>query len=138
MRTICVVSDQWIVRFLHVVIHVVLQIARLCHCTNLVKFWEEIEQFPTDIGLFYAITVERIRAQHQEHTALAILVLIWLLYVKRPLSVKELQHAMAMNMETQQVESAAIVHEDILFSVCCGLVTIDKESRQVHLICESI
>ena len=98
--------------------------------------WEGIEQLPTEIGDFYSATLHRIRKQQSKLSALAQQVLVWVIYVKRSLSILELQHALAMNAEAQTLESYCIINEDILVSVCCGLITVDKETQHVRLVRE--
>ncbi|KAL7904030.1 ankyrin repeat-containing domain protein [Trichoderma velutinum] len=64
----------------------------------------------------YEEAVKRIEGQDSDSKELAWLVLQWITCAKRPLTTKELQHALAVEI------------------VCAGLVTIDEESKIIRLV----
>ncbi|KAJ7576066.1 hypothetical protein C8J56DRAFT_800653, partial [Mycena floridula] len=95
---------------------------------------------PKEIMDSYDDTMNRIKAQGEVEYELACQVFYWLAYTKRPLSTKELQHAVAVSEDKMQMDFDAIVDIDLLTGVCAGLIVI-QESRYHHqiiqLVCKS-
>jgi len=52
---------------------------------------------------------------------------------RRPLTVEELQTALAVVLDTTCMDSEDIIYEEVLTSVCAGLVLVD-EKRSVRLV----
>jgi hypothetical protein len=77
--------------------------------------------------------MERIKCQVPGSQKLATQVLLWIRCAKRPLTTKELQHALAVEIDTSELEENIPEIEDIV-SVCAGLVTIDNESDIIRLV----
>ncbi|OTA08248.1 hypothetical protein A9Z42_0091960 [Trichoderma parareesei] len=75
----------------------------------------------------------RIEAQGEALRILAKKVLSWLVHAKRVLSVTELQHAVAIEPGTSELDEEFIPDKEILVSICAGLVTFDTESRDIRL-----
>jgi hypothetical protein len=93
-----------------------------------------LETLPTEVDATYDEAMERIERQCEEDRDLAGQVISWITYAFRPLSVEELQHALAITPEMTEMDYEAIIDPDILTSVCAGLVTIDEESSTCRLI----
>ena len=55
-------------------------------------------------------------------------------YAFRPLTVIEVQHALAVEPGNVNFDEDALPDEDVLVSVCAGLVTIDQESKIIRLV----
>lgn len=69
--------------------------------------------------------MKRINAQLPEQQELAIQSLSWITFAKRPLTVLELQHALAIEKGTSDLDSDNVpLIEDVVF-VCAGLLTTD-------------
>lgn len=93
----------------------------------------------------YNDTVERIKSQRNGFRQLAEKTLYWISHAARQLTIIELQHALAVDLE---IDSGNIPREfddeskpeiDLIVSVCCGLVTTDqdtgnKNSRFIRLV----
>lgn len=78
--------------------------------------------------------MKRIQAQEEGFRSLAERVLAWLSCTFRPLTVVELQHALAVEEgDTSRAEDNYVDAETIV-SVCGGLAVIEHESRQIHLV----
>jgi GPI inositol-deacylase, winged helix domain len=77
--------------------------------------------------------MERIKCQVPGSQKLATQVLLWIRCAKQPLTTKELQHALAVEIDTSELEENIPEIEDIV-SVCAGLVTIDNESDIIRLV----
>ncbi|KXH46951.1 hypothetical protein CSIM01_13012 [Colletotrichum simmondsii] len=84
----------------------------------------------------YDEAMNRIRSQPSEHVELALNVLSWTTGAKRPLAVKELQHALAVEEGETDIDQDNIIPVETMISVCAGLVTVSERSggviRLVH------
>jgi hypothetical protein len=93
-----------------------------------------LEKLPAGVNATYDEAMERIRGQGEEDKNLADRVLFWIVYARRRLSLKELQHALTVSPGMTEMDTDAIVPESILTAVCAGLVVIEKRSSAVRLI----
>jgi hypothetical protein len=66
--------------------------------------------------------MDRIERQDEDLEQLAERVLSWITYAVRPLSVVELQHALAVKFDATETDLIAIIDEDTLVSICAGLI----------------
>jgi hypothetical protein len=95
-----------------------------------------LESLPSEVNATYTEAMERIMRQTEDDTRLAKRVLSWITYAYRPLSISELQHALAVSPEMTDMDPEAIEDEVILTSVCAGLVVIDEQSSVIRLVRE--
>lgn len=86
---------------------------------------------PTDL---YAETLKRIKGQHHQKTQLALKVLAWLSLVKRPLTIRELCHALGVQLCEQDFSRNQTPAPEIVLSSCFGLVIQDRHNHQVRLL----
>ena len=85
---------------------------------------DALKTLPTDLeDLFRGITT-RIRSRS---TDLGMRVLMWLHFARRPLKLKELQHALAVKKGHLELDKDNISSDGVLLDHCFGLVLIDKE-----------
>jgi hypothetical protein len=91
---------------------------------------------PTGVDNTYDEALARIERQDKPRVHLADQVLSWITYAFRPLSVKELQHALAIEIATRSLDPENVTDEEILTSVCAGLIVIDIPSHIVRLVRE--
>ncbi|KAH6908122.1 hypothetical protein BKA70DRAFT_291469 [Coprinopsis sp. MPI-PUGE-AT-0042] len=115
-------------------LHAALQVEILRHSLTVKDLHKHMGKLPPKIEDMYAVTLTRVNAQEPSHADLAKRILIWVIYAARTLSVRELQYAVATCPETYQFEDDRLVEEETLLSVCCGLVTVEKESQGVRLV----
>ena len=78
--------------------------------------------------------MERINGQHDDQAALARKVICWVFYASRPLTMPELQHALAVETGDSDLDTDNIPEEGLLLSVCNGLVTYEKEGLVLALV----
>jgi len=78
--------------------------------------------------------MERIREQKSGFRVLAEKVLMWITCAKRPLTIIELQHALALQVGDSALDIENIPEIEDMVSVCAGLVTIDEESGIIRLV----
>ncbi|KAL7936092.1 ankyrin repeat-containing domain protein [Trichoderma chlorosporum] len=87
-------------------------------------------------GLYeiYKQTMERIKGYSEAFRSLAEHVLIWITHAKRPLSIIEIQHALAVREHMTEFDPDYMPDAKDLKSVCAGLVTTDEESGIIRLV----
>lgn len=82
----------------------------------------------------YSEAIQRIKCQLPEDTALAMCVLAWIINAKRPLTIVELCHAVAIEPKQESLDPEDIPDINDLVSVCAGLISVDEESEIVRLV----
>ena len=86
-----------------------------------------LETLPPEIDDIYDQTLERIHDQGKDYSDLAKRVLLWVGNTFQPLSPVELQHAVAIQPGMTRLEDEDLDEQDLLVSVCAGLVVLDTE-----------
>ena len=82
----------------------------------------------------YEEAMERINGQQKGFQLLAKNVLSWITCAKRPLTTRELQHAIAVEIDEPELDEDNLPEIKDIVSVCAGLVTIDEESKIIRLV----
>jgi len=95
-----------------------------------------LEKLPEGFHSTYDDAMERINRQAPKRKDMAYRLLSWISYAFRPLSVIELQYALAVREEMTSIDEDDIDDEEFLISICAGLVTVSEGSRQVGLVRE--
>ena len=93
-----------------------------------------LNNLPKELDDTYDEAMKRIRSQDGGDVELAEKVLYWISYAVRPLTVSEIQHALATEPGDVGLDEEALPDEDLLVSVCAGLVTIDQKSNIIRLV----
>jgi hypothetical protein len=96
-----------------------------------------LKQLPTELDDIYHAALERIYCQNTDDVLLAERVLSWIFFAGRTLTVKEMQHAIAiLNLEPEEtrIDDEGMPDGNLLVSVCAGLVMIDKENGVIRLV----
>jgi hypothetical protein len=93
-----------------------------------------LESLPQGLDDTYKEAMERIKTQCEHDRNLAERVLSWVTYAFRPLSLQELQYALGTEPGMTRVEDDDLDDEEVLISVCAGLVVVDGESSIVRLV----
>ncbi|KAL7799230.1 hypothetical protein V8C37DRAFT_367055 [Trichoderma ceciliae] len=94
---------------------------------------QALRTLPSSLGKTYEQAMARIESQGEVLQKVAKKVLCWLIYAKRVLSITELQHAVAIEPGTPELDREFIPDKEILGSICAGLVTIDTKSGVMRL-----
>jgi tetrahydromethanopterin S-methyltransferase subunit G len=92
-----------------------------------------LDTLPSEVNATYDEAMKRIARQTGRDRILAEQVLSWVSYAVRPLSLTELQHALAISPDMTAMDPEAITDAMFLTSVCAGLVVIDEYSDVVRL-----
>jgi len=82
----------------------------------------------------YGATIERIKAQGGDKSRLGIGALMWICHAERPLSPKELCHALAIELGSTDFDAGNIPSIMTLVGCCQGLIIVDKEESAMRLI----
>ncbi|KAJ7573206.1 hypothetical protein C8J56DRAFT_840580 [Mycena floridula] len=101
-----------------------LHLNSLARQTNVKALRKALEGLPEDIWRSYDNAMLRIDAQGETDSKLAYHIFYWLSCSKRPLTVLELQHAVAVSLDSEMtdMEPEAIVDLETLTDVCAGLI----------------
>lgn len=97
-----------------------------------------LESLPPELDGTYDQTIERIKGQGKDYSELAMLVLLWISNAIRPLSPVELQYAIAIQPGMTELDDEDLDEQDLLVSVCAGLVILDAETDTLRFVRKSI
>ena len=95
---------------------------------------DALDVLPTEVEATYSEAIRRITAQGKDNKDLAESILVWVIYARRPLSDRELQHAIATLPWKTDIDPESLVPKILLTTVCAGLVVIDGYQRIVRLV----
>ena len=93
-----------------------------------------LEHLPDKLDNTYREALLRIDNQHVEDREMANSVLAWLCHAKRPLTIQDLQHVLSLDGENVEPYPDRVMEQDILLSICAGLVTVDPGSGIVRMV----
>ncbi|KAJ7108274.1 hypothetical protein C8R44DRAFT_938293, partial [Mycena epipterygia] len=95
---------------------------------------DALQCLPRDLDQTYDEAMQRINSQNEDDKQLAKLTLTWVAYAKRPLSVAELQEALAINPDASTLDVDELLDINIILSVSAGLIIVDEVVSVVRLI----
>lgn len=93
-----------------------------------------------ELDTAYDDVITRIQNQDDDDVMMAKQILTWLYYAARPLSLQELRHSLAINLVAEadpdaiELDEAFLPDEEVIVSVCAGIVTCHAESNTVSFI----
>lgn len=93
-----------------------------------------IERLPEGPEDTYTEAWARICAQRQQYAELGKKVLSWLVHSTRPLRMREVLHALAIDEDDGEFDEEGLLDISTLTSSCAGLVTLDKQQSFVSLV----
>ena len=116
-----------------------LQIDRIFVARTVKNIKLALELMPRELDELYRQTLERIRNQAGDDGALGMRILSWITHAKRPLSVDELRHGLAVEYdegegEPEEFDEDNLLPQGSLVDVCAGLVIIDSTSQIIRLV----
>ncbi|KAK0471828.1 hypothetical protein IW261DRAFT_1344096 [Armillaria novae-zelandiae] len=104
----------------------------LAETRNKKKLKDALAKLPENImGAYDEILESRINSQNNEDKNLALQIFGWIALAKWPLTVLELQHALAIDLDSEAFEPDSLYSEDLLGSVCGGLVIISDANQEL-------
>ena len=87
-----------------------------------------------DLDSVYVQTLQRIRDQKGDRSRLGMEVLMWVSNAERPLRIDELCHALAVDMQSTDLDPENVRPADTVLGSCLGLAVVDAETLTVRLI----
>ena len=116
-------------RFLLATIHVNV----LASQVTLAKIRRCLRELPTDIDETYDLALKRVLEQDKERQKLALDTFTWVLHSSGNLTLLELQHALAVDLDMDYFDPENIPPEARIRDACAGLIVISKDNvRFVH------
>ncbi|KAJ2911930.1 hypothetical protein MD484_g8488, partial [Candolleomyces efflorescens] len=100
-----------------------LQMEALKGCLSTRALFNTLDTLPTTINDLFRDTMKRIDAQSEQDVLLAKKAILWLVYALGPLSMEQLQHALATNLDLEIFDEDDIVRGEFILDVCCGLIS---------------
>jgi len=95
---------------------------------------KKLGSLPTTLTATYDEALGRIEAQELDHKDIAMKTLAWVSYAFRPLSLGELQHALAIEPSSTDLDKEGIMDTTSITALCAGLVIIDPGTNTVNLV----
>ncbi|KAJ7328867.1 hypothetical protein DFH08DRAFT_940510 [Mycena albidolilacea] len=95
---------------------------------------EALKALPKNLNDSYNEAMNRIESQNEEDRNIAHSALTWVVNAKRPLTVAELQVALAIEPDDRHLDDDNLLDIEIILSVCAGLVILDEQSNVVRLV----
>ena len=92
-----------------------------------------LNQLPNGLDDTYKSAIDRIRTQ-TKGADIAMRTLNWITYAKEPLEAAALQHALAVKLDSTDVNEHDLMDIGRVVSFCAGLVIFDEESSVVRLV----
>ncbi|KAF8147678.1 ankyrin repeat-containing domain protein [Crassisporium funariophilum] len=100
---------------------------------NAGKIRDALKVLPNTFPLIYDEAMLRIES-NEDHSEEALRVLSFLIHARRPLSLMELQHFLAVTPGDADIREDYITDRDTLISICAGLIVVDDKSGIVRLV----
>ncbi|KAJ7362830.1 hypothetical protein DFH08DRAFT_841545 [Mycena albidolilacea] len=95
---------------------------------------EALKRLPKGLNDTYDIVMQRIDSQSEEDRNVAHSALTWVVNAKRPLTVEEVQTALAIEPNTQQLDKDNLMDIELILAACAGLVILDGQRSVVRLV----
>lgn len=95
---------------------------------------KKLQALPNTLTGAYDSTMQRIQDQESDHKRIALKTLAWLTYAIRSMSLKELQHALAIEPGDTELDDDSVMDGHSITSLCAGLVTVDQGTNMVNLV----
>ena len=113
-----------------------LNIEAILRETTLHQRREKLDIMANGLGLggAYDATIKRIKAQQGNRERLGMATLMWISHAERPLSVDEICHALAVEIESTDTNPNNIPSIQTVLGCCQGLAAVDKEFSTIRLI----
>ncbi|KAL9018700.1 MAG: hypothetical protein Q9185_004014 [Variospora sp. 1 TL-2023] len=102
--------------------------------TNIKAVKKAIANLPNGLNQLYDEAFERINGQKEDDRELAHRALRWVAYAYEPLTVHELEEALAIDPEADDFDREASPPISLVLDACAGLLITDEESATVRLV----
>jgi ankyrin repeat protein len=106
----------------------------ICNQTSVASMRNSLSILPATYEKAYEMTFNRILKQPDTIVDLSKRVLNWVLHAKRPLTMQELQHAIAIKSHCKSIDPESLESPKVILSSCLGMVSLSKVDGRVHII----
>ena len=89
------------------------------------KMLQKVATTGVDLGRVYGQTLQRIRDQEGSRSRLGTEVLMWVSHAERPLRIDELCHALAVEIDSTDLDPENITPQGTVLGSCLGLAVVD-------------
>jgi len=110
---------------------VTFQLDDLCEAPSDFHVRQALSNLPSGLGETYRRILKKILRNPQKKY-LALRIFQWVACARRPLEIKELQEAVAVDLDDKSWDGAKIPLEDTTIEACCGMVVRDPEDQTVR------
>lgn len=93
-----------------------------------------LKSLPTTLVSTYDEAMHRITNQDAECKSIALKTLAWFKHTFRSLSLKELQHTLAIEPGGSELDNELIMDEQNIIALCAGLITVDPGIDTVNFV----
>lgn len=94
----------------------------------------KLQTLPTTLSDTYDEAMQRIQNQEPDRKEVALKTLAWVSYAFRSLSLRELQHAVAIKPGDTYLDEELVMDGSSITALCAGLVIVDQRSSLVNLV----
>ncbi len=105
---------------------VFLQMDMLLRLHTVIEMRRALETVSDKVDEFYEITLERIKAGKSDAP---LKILAWLVTSPEPLTIRALREALAVEYSSTSIDADALIAEDDIISMCCGLVMTGNDDK---------
>lgn len=95
---------------------------------------QALKHLSADLTTVFSSTLERMQNLSGKRRKVAFNTMMWISHAKRPLKVDELQHALSVRFEENDVDRDNFSSLRSILDYCCGLVEVDKDSNIIRLV----
>jgi len=96
------------------------------------KMLQKVATTGVDLDRVYGQTLQRIRDQEGSRSRLGMEVLMWISHAERPLRIDELCHALAVEIDSRDLDPENVTPQDTVLGSCLGLAVVDSETSTVR------
>ena len=97
-----------------------------------------LKLLPPGLDESYDRTIERIENQPKEYSDLGKSVIMWVGMSYRPLTPREIQHALAVDADMTEICDDDLDDQESIFAACAGLVVLDEETYTLRFVRKSL
>lgn len=95
---------------------------------------DALKELPSGLDEIYDKTISRIQTQDEDRARTALLALSWIASSRRPLSLNDVQAALAVEPNDRELDPEGITHKADLLAACAGILVHNRETDIVSLV----
>jgi len=96
------------------------------------KMLQKVATSGVSLDKVYAQTLQQVRDQSGDRARVGMEVLMWISHAERPLRIDELRHALAVEIDSPDLDAENIPPQDTVIGSCLGLAVVDVDTSTVR------